>query len=117
MRDGTFGRLTKALPRLTVKTSHEFELSEAGHTAKADCLVSTASATPAVVDEVQEPKEAPSNDDIYQIVAYGHRLQLPVAILVYPQVAEDRLVTSETWPFNIRLRIGDIRIYSRMAWA
>ena len=79
--------------------------------------MSTASATPAVVDEVQEPKEAPSNDDIYQIVAYGHRLQLPVAILVYPQVAEDRLVTSETWPFNTRLRIGDIRIYSRMAWA
>lgn len=105
-------RLTKALPHLTVKTSHEFELSDAGHTAKADCLLSTARANLAVVDaKYKNQKKAPSNDDIYQMVTYCHRLQLPLAILVYPQAAEDRLVTVGDIAIHILgLRTGDANL-------
>lgn len=105
-------RLTKALPHLTVTTSHQFELSDAGHTAKADCLVSTASATLAVVDaKYKHQNRAPSNDDIYQMVTYCHRLHVPLGILVYPQAAQDRLVTvGDTAIHVIGLRTGDANL-------
>ncbi len=86
-------RLTKALPHLTVTTSHKFQVSDAGHVAVADCLVSSATSTIAVVDaKYKNQHKAPSSDDIYQMVTYCHRLQVPRAILVYPQAIVDRVV-------------------------
>lgn len=86
-------RLKKALPHLTVTPSFPFQVSDAGHTAVADCLVSDGSTSIAVVDaKYKNQFKAPSSDDIYQMVTYCHRLQVPRAILVYPRGGPDRVV-------------------------
>ncbi len=90
-----------ALPQFEVTTAHKFEVSDAGHVAVADCLVSDATEAVAVVDaKYKYQAKAPSSDDIYQMVTYCHRLGVPRAVLVYPAAGSDRLV-----------HIGDIAIY------
>ncbi len=55
--------------------------------------MSSATSTIAVVDaKYKNQHKAPSSDDIYQMVTYCHRLQVPRAILVYPQAIVDRVV-------------------------
>lgn len=86
-------RVAEALPGLHVTTSYKFPVSDAGHTAVADCLVSSGAVPVAVVDaKYKSQQKAPSSDDIYQMVTYCHRLHVPIAILVYPQETEDRVV-------------------------
>lgn len=102
-------RLTKAVPQWNVTTSHKFQVSDAGHAAVADCLVSSGGGTIAVVDaKYKNQQKAPASGDIYQMVTYCHRLQVPRAILVYPQAGEDRLVNvGEIAIHVLGLRTGD----------
>lgn len=94
-------RVEQALPEFNVSTGQKFLISDAGHVAVADCLVSTATGIVAVVDaKYKQQEKAPSSDDIYQMVTYCHRLGVPRALLIYPTAGSDRLVN-----------VGDIAIY------
>lgn len=93
-------RVKEALPEFNVSTAQKFAISDAGHVAVADCLVSTGTEIVAVVDaKYKQQAKAPSSDDIYQMVTYCHRLGVSRAVLIYPAAGSDRLVN-----------VGDIAI-------
>ncbi len=86
-------RVHAALPDCQVLPSFGMSISDEGHTAVADALIKKGGKALAVIDaKYKDMVNAPSSDDIYQMVSYCHNLSISCAVLVYPQAGADSVL-------------------------